>query len=89
MLAALKGGAYDKAMDALEPIYQCAKKLTKQAEQVTQNVSEAAKQAHSWAYAKLRKVDPGLVQRVETHRVNEREASDSGARGSEGTQGAR
>jgi hypothetical protein len=36
MLAALKRGAYDKAMDALEPIYQRAKKLAKQAEQVLQ-----------------------------------------------------
>jgi hypothetical protein len=29
MLAALKRGAYDKAMDALEPIYQRAKKTGK------------------------------------------------------------
>jgi prefoldin subunit 5 len=36
MLAALNG-AYDKAMDALEPIYQRAKKLAKQAEQVLQS----------------------------------------------------
>lgn len=72
MLAALKRGAYDKAMDALEPIYQRAKKLTKQAEQVLQKVSEAAKQTHSWAYAKLNKVDPGLMQRVEAHRRDKR-----------------
>jgi exonuclease VII small subunit len=45
-------------MDALEPIYQRAKKLAKQAEQVLQKVAEAAKQTHSWAYAKLNKVDP-------------------------------
>jgi hypothetical protein len=38
MLAALKRGAYDKAMDALEPIYQRAKKLAKQAEQVLQSL---------------------------------------------------
>ena len=72
MLAALKRGAYEKAMDALEPIYQQARKLAKQAEELTQKVSEAAKQAQSWAYIKLQKSDPGLVQRVEKHRYDER-----------------
>lgn len=72
MLAALKRGAYDKALDALEPVYQRARKLAKQAETLTQKVAEAAKQAHSWAYARLKKADPSLVQRVETHRYDER-----------------
>jgi hypothetical protein len=57
MLAALKRGAYDKTMDALEPIYQRAKKTGK-AGRAGAAVSEAAKQTHSWAYAKLNKVDP-------------------------------
>jgi hypothetical protein len=57
MLAALKRGAYDKAMDALEPIYQRAKK-SKAGRAGAAKVSEAAKQTHSWAYAKLNKVDP-------------------------------
>jgi hypothetical protein len=91
MLAALKRGAYDKAMDALEPIYQRAKKLVQQAEALKQRVAEAAKQAHSWAYAKLRKTDPGLMQRVEAHRmeesmqvVREREAQRALTRGNKG-----
>jgi hypothetical protein len=72
MLATFKRGAYERAMDALEPIYQKARKLAKQAEALTQKVAAAAKQAHSWAYSKLQKSDPGLVQRVETHRYDER-----------------
>jgi hypothetical protein len=55
MLAALKRGAYDKAMDALEPIYQRAKKTGKAGRAGAAKVSEAAKQTHSWAYAKLNK----------------------------------
>jgi hypothetical protein len=62
MLAALKRGAYDKAMDALEPIYQRAKKLAKQAEQVLQK-SQRLQSRPTAGHTPSSTGRPGLVQR--------------------------
>jgi hypothetical protein len=74
MLAALKRGAYDKAMDALEPIYQRAKKLAKQAEQVLQSL-RGCKADPQLGIRQAQQGRPGLVQRVETHRDERLDAS--------------
>ena len=72
MFAGLKQGAYRQALDALEPVYQRAQKLVKQAEGLAKRFDQVAHQAEGWAYAKLRETDPALTQRVEAHRTKER-----------------
>jgi hypothetical protein len=73
-------------MDALEPIYQRAKKA-KQAEQVLQK-SQRLQSRPTAAYAKLNKVDPA-VQRVETTAGMSASMHQASAeeRGAEGPQG--
>ncbi|MDO8250264.1 MAG: MobQ family relaxase [Rhodoferax sp.] len=72
LLAAFKQKAYKETMDALELVYQRARKLVEQAGALQQKVAAAAAHVRSWAYARLKRADPGLVARVESHRQVER-----------------
>lgn len=72
VLAAFKQKAYKETMEALELVYQRARKLVEQAGALQQKVSVAAANVRSWAYAALKRADPGLVARVESHHQEER-----------------
>jgi len=73
LLAVFKQRAYKEVMDAMEPVYQRARKLAEQAGALQKRISEAAKEARAWTYAfaKVRRADPGLLQRIEVHRHQE------------------
>lgn len=73
LLAVFKQRAYKETMDALEPVYQRARKLVEQAGALQKRVLETTEEFKAWAYAvvKVQRDDPGLVQRIEAHRHQE------------------
>ena len=70
MLAALKTKAYQEAAAVWAKAMERAQKLVNQAKQLSAKLNDAVQphKALGWAQARLRKKDPELVQRIETHR---------------------